>query len=109
MEFSIMEKETDDILFNTGVLRKFSLFQLKVLDNEIRERIKKRISETEPEKTKEPALNCFECSEQIKHESEIEELIEEFLNKLNVLFSNDSDVVFEQIEILMKEYKGRVK
>lgn len=43
MDFSIMEKETENILFNTGILEKFSLIQLQVLDNEIRERIMKRV------------------------------------------------------------------
>ena len=36
-------------------------------------------------------------------------IIKEFFKKLNVLFSNDPDVVFEQIEILMKEYKEMLK
>lgn len=47
MDFSIMEKGTDEILFNTRILKKFSLVQLQVLNNEIRERIKKRINDKE--------------------------------------------------------------
>jgi len=42
MEFSIMKKETDEILFNTHVLKEFSLTQLRVLRNELNERIKAR-------------------------------------------------------------------
>ena len=49
MEFSIMKVETDEILFNTHVLKGFSLEQLVVLRNELNERIK--------------MYHCFCCGE----------------------------------------------
>lgn len=90
MEFSIMEKETDDILFNTRVLRKFSLVQLKVLNDEIRKRIKERISETEPEKDMVSWEDCYTHADSQQamgyrmgiakgRELENKELIEEFI------------------------------
>lgn len=66
--------------------------------------------ETEPEKVKEPALNCFECSEQIKHESEIEELIEEFLKKLKkIKEAIETGHGWNSVIYHINEYEGRIK
>ena len=125
-EQTVKPKMTDDevMRFNEELMGKIHKRKVQPLDKMEKKEIEKEIGinidvikallpeaitkeKTEPEKVREPALNCFDCSEQIKHESEIEELIEEFIKDLT---SNHPMIGFKYTrEDLINKWQGRVK
>ena len=93
------EKMTDDEImrFNEEIMAKINKRKVQPLGEK-----------TEPEKVKDPALNCFDCSEQIKHETEIKELIEEIQDDLDSL-NPYIPYSYEPLNKIKEKWQGRIK
>jgi len=82
-----------------------SSFRIRAYDDWSKEKLPE--PKTEPEKEVIGILldSEFESGRFLERQK----LIEEFYQKLNVLLTNDPDIVFDQIEILIEEYKEKLK